>query len=114
MAGFLFTLTTGRTRALAGLLAPFVCLGQDYIISTFAGATVKPTGPATNWSLAEPTGVAIDAAGNIFVSSAAKKQIWKIDGTDGTILQVFGTSYQHSPSGDGGPAELAGSRGLKD
>jgi len=79
------------------------------IISTFAGNGF-PTyagdgGPATNASMYYPNGVAMDAAGDLFISDQSKR-IRKVD-TNGVITTVAGKGTI-AFSGDGGAATNAG------
>ncbi len=62
-------------------------------------------GPATNANLNAPYGVAVDAAGNLFIADMDNNRIRKVD-TNGIITTVAGNG---SPdySGDGGPATNA-------
>jgi sugar lactone lactonase YvrE len=63
-------------------------------------------GPATNASLASPTGVAVDAAGNLYIADAGNDRVRKVSAS-GTITTVAGTGTPGF-SGDGGPATGAG------
>ncbi|MBI3758621.1 MAG: hypothetical protein HY269_02565, partial [Deltaproteobacteria bacterium] len=73
---------------------------SDSKISTIAGlpgmASVNPTdlngdgGPATQATFKFPTGVAVDASGNIFVADTGNKRIRKIDHTTNVISTVMG------------------------
>ena len=90
------------------------------VISTIAGS--GPTGisngayggdggPATEALLAEPTAIAVDAEGNIFVSDPANARVRRI-GTDGVITTVAGNgelmfSLSADPA-DGEPATEVG------
>ena len=55
--------------------------------------------------LAEPTGLAIDAQGNLFIADSGNNSIRKVS-TDGTLSTVAGTSQPcpQAKCGDGGPA----------
>jgi uncharacterized protein (TIGR03437 family) len=59
-------------------------------------------GPATGASLVYPYGVAVDAAGNIYVADSDNRRIRKVSPT-GIITTVAG-SGTYGSSGDGGPA----------
>jgi sugar lactone lactonase YvrE len=61
-------------------------------------------GPATSASLAYPGGVAVDAAGNLFI--ADYNRIRRVDGTTGIITTVAGNGISGF-GGDGGPATSA-------
>lgn len=71
-------------------------------------------GPATNALFHNPTGVAVDGAGNLYIADYENEVIRKVT-LDGTITTVVG-KYQYDPSvgsgkvgysGDGGPATSA-------
>ena len=66
-------------------------------------------GPATAASLATPIGVAVDAAGNLYMADSGNQRIRKIS-PDGTITTVAGNG-QGGYSGDGGPATAASLNG---
>jgi uncharacterized protein (TIGR03437 family) len=78
------------------------------IITTFAGngtgALAGDGGPATAASLRFPIGLALDAAGNLYVADSANHRVRKI-GTDGTINTLAGSTSGFG--GDGGPATAA-------
>ncbi len=61
-------------------------------------------GPATSASLNGPLGVAIDAAGNLYIADSENNRIRKVSG--GTITTVAGNGVAGF-SGDGGPAASA-------
>ncbi len=63
-------------------------------------------GPATSAALNAPSGVAVDAAGNLFIADAGNNLIRKVT-PDGTISTVAGNRTSSS-GGDGGPATSAG------
>ena len=62
-------------------------------------------GLATNAALNSPRGVAVDAAGNLYIADYGNDRIRKV-GTDGIITTFAGTTRQGF-SGDGGPATSA-------
>jgi sugar lactone lactonase YvrE len=61
-------------------------------------------GPAVQASLYSPTGIAVDAAGNIYIADTANDRIRRVSG--GVITTVAGTGTQ-GHNGDGGPAAQA-------
>jgi len=63
-------------------------------------------GPATAAQFQDPTGVAMDAAGNIYVAEEYNNVIRRIDAATGIITTVCGTGVGGF-SGDGGPAIAA-------
>src|SRR6185436_9719836 len=60
-------------------------------------------GPATNAGLHMPEGLAMDAAGNLYIGDALNHRIRKV-ASDGTITTVAGNSSTRGFAGDGGPA----------
>jgi sugar lactone lactonase YvrE len=76
------------------------------IITTVAGSGDRGfTGddePATEAELSRPQGVAVDAAGNIYISDSDNNRIRKV-GASGIITTIAGTG-EPGYSGDGGPA----------
>ena len=70
-------------------------IGTDGIITTIAG-------PATGAPFIQPTGLAMDAAGDLFVADFGASRIWRRD-PGGALTAVAGTGVSGS-SGNGGPA----------
>ena len=74
-------------------------------ITTFAGTATQgfsgDGGPATSAQLHTPTGVASDAAGNVYIADAGNHRVRKVSPA-GIISTVAGTG-QIASSGDGGP-----------
>ena len=62
-------------------------------------------GPATSATLCNPTGVALDGAGNLFIADLNNQRIRKVD-SGGTITTVAGNG-SFNFCGDGGPATSA-------
>jgi DNA-binding beta-propeller fold protein YncE len=81
------------------------------IISTIAGNGEKgyagDGGPATAAALAEPYGVVVDRAGNVYTADRLNGRVRRIDPATGIITTVAGTG-EGGFSGDGGPAARAG------
>jgi len=80
------------TPALA--LAGVCCaLGQQYTITTIAGNNTQgfsgDSGPATAAQLYQPTGIAIDGSGNIYIADGGNHRVRKI--SNGTITTIAGT-----------------------
>jgi uncharacterized repeat protein (TIGR03803 family) len=78
------------------------------IITTVAGggnSGLGDGGAATNAELAGPSGVAVDAAGNLFIADEFNNRIRKV-GTNGVISTVAGNGY-----GAGGPGGYSGDGG---
>jgi len=77
------------------------------IITTVAGGGtggLGDDGPATSASLSDPTGVAVDASGNLFIADEDDNRIRKVSAS-GVITTVAGGGT--SGLGDGGPATSA-------
>lgn len=92
--------------------------GSDETITTVAGSgtcaaitricTVEEIGdggPAASAKLHFPTGVAVDAGGNLYIADLSNHRVRRVDSA-GTITTVAGTGTRGS-SGDGGPAITA-------
>lgn len=60
-------------------------------------------GAATAASLSNPRAIAVDAAGNIYVSDSTNNRVRKVDAVTGVISTVAGNGARDF-SGDGGPA----------
>ncbi len=92
-------------------------------ITTVAGAGGSrysgDYGPAILAQIDQPEGVAVDAAGNLYIAARGEHRIRKVDAVTGVITTIAGASsgrdsgimgiilYQGGFSGDGGPATSA-------
>ncbi len=82
------------------------------IITTIAGMGFTgfggDGGPATSSAckLNEPTGVAVDGAGNIYIADNSNNRVRKIN-TSGIISTIAGIGLPYGYTGDGGPASIA-------
>jgi sugar lactone lactonase YvrE len=84
-------------------------------ISTVAGngaqAFSGDRGPATSASLGDPSGVAVDGSGNLFIADTNNGRIRRVYAESGIITTVAGNGT-FSFSGDGGPATSASFYGV--
>ena len=82
--------------------------GQSYTISTFAGGGLLPVNiPGTSASLGSVNGVAVDTAGNLFMTvSDAYNAVLRLDAGTGVLTLIAGNGLAGF-SGDGGPATEA-------
>jgi trimeric autotransporter adhesin len=84
-------------------------------ITTIAGDTSGgyrgDGGPATAAEFNQPSAVAVDAAGNIYIVDYGNNRIRKITASTGIITTIAGNGYSKNGkagfSGDGGPADSA-------
>ena len=90
-------------------VVPSVAQGGPGTITTFAGG-VGDGGPAAQASLNRPSGVAVDAKGNVYIADWFNHLIRRV-GPDGIITTFAGSGptglYLGGFSGDGGPAAQA-------
>ena len=80
----------------------------DFMVVAGAGAGgfTGDGGPATNATLENPSEVAVDMQGNLFIADQGNLRIRRVDAVTGVITTVAG-SGQPGFSGDGGPATSA-------
>ncbi len=106
-SGNLYIVGRGRIRKVDGATGT---------ISTIAGTGESgysgDGGPATEAQLGEVRGVAVDAAGNVYIADYGNDRVRKVDGARGTISTIAGTG-ESGYSGDGGPATEAELRRLE-
>jgi sugar lactone lactonase YvrE len=96
------------------VLLATVAFGQTYTASTFAGVFLPENLPGASVSLNEIGGVAVDAAGNVFLSLPRYAAVMRLDATTGILTRVAGNA-SNGFSGDNGPAvnaQLYGPHGL--
>jgi len=81
------------------------------VVSTAAGsgaAFPSVAGqPAIATSLADPTDVAVDGAGNLYIADETNQVVWQVAAATGTATVFAGTLQSEGYSGDGGPATSA-------
>ena len=85
-------------------------IDTEGVVSTVAGngraATSGDGGPALSAAVWNPTGLALDDEGNLYVSQPDDNRIRRVD-TTGAIVTVAGGRASPGFSGDGGPATRA-------
>jgi hypothetical protein len=78
------------------------------IISTVAGAVSSgfagDGGPASAARFDNPTHIAFDRSGNLYISDQWNNRVRRIDAATGIITTVAGNGMGNGPLGDGGPA----------
>jgi sugar lactone lactonase YvrE len=100
-AGDLFITDDQRVREISAATGIITTVAGDGVAG-FAG----DGGPATAAELNFPSGVAVDAAGNIFIADAANNRIREVFAATGNIITIAGIGTAGF-SGDGGKATLA-------
>jgi uncharacterized protein (TIGR03437 family) len=95
------------TLGVAAAWGTLPCAGQGFIISTFAGGNPYITSigngqPATSAFLNGPSGVAVDSAGNVYISDTYDNTVRKVALTG--IITAFAGTGSAGFSGDGGSA----------
>ncbi|MGH9850324.1 MAG: SMP-30/gluconolactonase/LRE family protein, partial [Blastocatellia bacterium] len=82
----------------------------DGVITTVAGDGRNDFGGdgglATEANLSSPYGIALDAAGNLYIADTFNARVRKVDGRTGVITTIAGTG-QLGSTGDGGAATAA-------
>ncbi len=79
--------------------------GNSMVIAGGGNLAEGDGGPATQALLNDPTGVALDSIGNLYIADRANNRIRRV-GLDGTITTVVGITTPGN-TGDGGAAKLA-------
>jgi len=96
------------------VLLATAAFGQTYNASVFAGVWLPENLPGASVSLNGIGGVAVDAAGNVFLSLPEYAAVMRLDATTGILTRVAGNATDGF-SGDNGPAvnaQLYGPSGL--
>jgi uncharacterized protein (TIGR03437 family) len=105
-----FLKTTHCSVLWAWLLAavPLGVFGQSIITTVVgSGRSINALGgPGTSLPLANPTGVAVDSHGNVYVADPSLNMVLKLSAATGVISAFAGTGARGF-SGDGGPATQA-------
>jgi hypothetical protein len=78
-------------------------LNAQYVINTFAGGGTPPPLPATSVGIGEPAHLAVDATGNIYVSSFTQNRVLKVD-PNGNLTIVAGNGAFPYEDPTAGPA----------
>ncbi|MGI8683964.1 MAG: Calx-beta domain-containing protein [Acidimicrobiales bacterium] len=84
-------------------------IGPDGVITTVAGTGAPlngPAGPALTAGLNHPRGLAIDAAGNLYIADTFNHTVRRYDRATGFLATVAGGAGPGA-AGDGGPAASA-------
>ncbi len=104
-----------------GLLTAMACLpAAAQTISTVAGdgawgSSNGDGGPATSAQVTNPTCVAVDSAGNLYITDVLSNRVRKVSVVGGIITTIAGDGGPRGFSGDGDlatSAELAGPNGV--
>ena len=90
-------------RLFSLVLLATAAFGQTYTASTFAGIWLPENLPGASVSLNQIGGVAVDAAGNVFLSLPRYAAVMRLDATTGILTRVAGNAT-NGFSGDNGPA----------
>ncbi|MDK2123351.1 NHL domain-containing protein [Parachitinimonas caeni] len=80
---------------------------SEVIAGTGALGFAGDNGPARLARFNSPEGIAVDAAGNVYVSDSLNQRIRRIDAATGIITTIAGTEFADY-RGDNGPAKQAG------
>jgi len=106
-----------RMRIYSSLGITLLCVqaafAQNYTIQTVAGGGFPNAIPATSASLGEVDGVAVDAAGNIYIANGTYSVVTMVDAS-GNLTAIAGNG-KAGFSGDNGPAvnaQLNGAQGV--
>jgi uncharacterized protein (TIGR03437 family) len=94
-----------RLAAALALVSACVC-AQTYTVKPFAGGALPENVAGVAASLGNISGIAIDRAGNLYLSLGDYDMVARMDAATGMLTRVAGAG-QRGFSGDGGPATSA-------
>jgi hypothetical protein len=75
-------------RSISLVLLATAAFGQTYTTSTFAGGSLPENFPGASVSLNQIGGLAVDAAGNVFLSLPRYEAVMRLDATTGILTRV--------------------------
>ena len=78
--------------------------GQQYVGSIYNTRFGGDGGPATNAYLDNPSAVALDSAGNLYIADYSNNAIRRVDAVTGIITTYAGVGSNGGYNGDSGPA----------
>src|SRR5436853_2884764 len=79
-------------RLVSLVLLATAAFGQTYTASTFAGVWLPENLPGASVSLNQIGGVAVDAAGNVFLSLPGYAAVMRLDATTGILTRLAGNA----------------------
>jgi sugar lactone lactonase YvrE len=95
-----------RLLGLCVLLLISPLFAAQTIITLGGGGTLKGEGPATSASLATPSGLVLDAAGNIVFADTDNNRICRIDAATNQLTVIAGTGVAGFLDGPGNMAQF--------
>ena len=97
--------SAGNVIRAVGLAQTIATRRLETVVAGTGAAVAGDGGPATSALLNHPEGLAVDAAGNLFIADTGNNRIRRVTAA-GTITTVAGNGV-FGYSGDGGPATAA-------
>lgn len=82
------------------------CFGAQTIITVAGGGANQGDGPATSVALANPAGIALDAAGNLYIADTDHHRIARVDAVTGNLTTLAGTGAAGFFDGAGATAQF--------
>ena len=102
--------SAGNAYFASGLQNAVYKADPNGVVTRIAGTGVSgfsgDGGPALNALLSNPSAVAVDAQGNVYIADSVNRRIRKVD-TSGNITTAAGNGICCTPTGDTGPATNA-------